>query len=186
MPAGLWRGIHDIFEAAGPQTLELDRRGMAKAHALKFLPATLHASDVLDARGLLRFDLEMVAAGGKDSDGAPFTAAHIQVHLRRDPKADAIDLMVQGDDIKASGNIADLFGGQIKTLSVYATLSQGNAFAPLLAGQSSWAEASAAWRGKGGQVQIGPVAIASSNLNLTANAFNDSGDDLRGLLDPLY
>jgi hypothetical protein len=35
-------------------------------------------------------------------------------------------------------------------------------------------------------VTIGQVAIASSSLNLTANAFSDSGNDLRGVLDPLY
>jgi hypothetical protein len=67
--------------------------------------------------------------------------------------------------------IAGLFGDHIKSLKLYATLTQGQAFAPLLAGQTSWAAASADWRGKGGQVAIGPVAIVSSGLNLTANAF---------------
>ena len=69
---------------------------------------------------------------------------------------------------------------------MYATLTQGQAFAPLLEGRGSWAAASADWHAKGGQVAIGPVAIASSSLNLTATAFPDSGNDLRGVLDPLY
>jgi hypothetical protein len=30
------------------------------------------------------------------------------------------------------------------------------------------------------------VAITSSGLNLTANAVNDGGADLRGVFDPLY
>ena len=59
----------------------------------------------------------MVAAGGSDSDGTPFTAARAQLHLRRDPKADALDLMVSADDIKAQGNIARLFGDHIKSLT---------------------------------------------------------------------
>jgi hypothetical protein len=175
----------DIYEAAGNQTL-IWTDGRGKNHQLTFLPGSLRASAIIDGRGLLRFDLDMVAAAGSDSDGARFTTARSQLHLRRDPKGDALDLMVSGDDVKAGGSIAGLFGDHIKSLKLYATLTQGQAFAPLLAGQGSWAAASADWRGKGGQVAIGPVAIASSGLNLTANTFSDSGNDLRGVLDPLY
>jgi len=175
----------DIYEAAGNQSLSWTD-GESKTHALKFLPGLLHASTVMDERGLLRFDLETVAAAGSDNAGVAFTAAHAQLHLRRDPKLDALDLMVSGDGIKTSGIIAGLFGDTIKNLKVYATLTQGQAFAPLLEGRGSWAAASADWHAKGGQVAIGPVAIASSSLNLTATAFPDSGNDLRGLLDPLY
>jgi hypothetical protein len=175
----------DIYEAAGNQSLSWTDGG-GKSHALKFLPGLLHASTVMDGRGLLRFDLEAVASAGSDSAGMGFTAAHTQLHLRRDPKLNALDLMVSGDDIKTSGSIAGLFGDHIKSLKLYATLTQGQAFAPLLMGQGSWAAASADWHAKDGQMMIGPVAIASSRLNLTANAFPDSGNDLRGVLDPLY
>jgi hypothetical protein len=175
----------DIYEAAGKQTLNWTDGG-GKSHALKFLPGLLHASSVMDGRGLLRFDLEAVAAAGSDSAGAAFTAAHAQLHLRHDPKADGLDLMISGDGIKASGSIAGLFGDQIKSLKLFATLTQGQSFTPLLEGRSSWPAASTDWRTKGGQVAIGPVAISSSNLNLTANVFPDSGNDLRGVLDPLY
>jgi hypothetical protein len=95
-------------------------------------------------------------------------------------------VMIRGDEIKSAGPIAGLFGDHIKTLRIYATLTQGSAFKTLLAGKQSWAQASADWRAEDGQTQIGPVAIASSGLNLTANAFSDSGDDLRGVLSPLY
>ncbi len=175
----------DIYEAAGHQTLSWTDGG-GKNHQLMFLPGSLRASAITDGRGLLRFDLDTVAAAGSAGDGTPFTAARTQLHLRRDPKANALDLMASGDDIKTSGSIAGLFGDHIKSLKLYATLTQGQAFAPLLAGHVSWAAASADWRGKGGQVAIGPVAIASSGLNLTANAFSDSGNDLRGVLDPFY
>ncbi len=175
----------DIYEAAGNQSLSWTD-GSGRAHVLKFLPGVLHASTVADSKGLARFDLELVAAGGSDSDGAPFTVNDAQLHLRRDPKTDALDLMVKADDVTAKQDIARLFGTHIKSLTLYATLTQGSAFAPLLAGRQSWAEASADWRAKGGKVTIGPVAIASSGVNLSANAFADSGDDLRGLLDPLY
>jgi hypothetical protein len=175
----------DIYEAAGNQSLSWTD-GHGQSHQLKFLPGLLHASTVMDAQGLLRFDLEAVAAAGSDGAGVAFTAAHSQLHLRRDPKANALDLMVSGDDIRTKGDIAGLFGDRIKSLKLYATLTQGQAFAPLLEGKSSWPAASENWRNKGGQVTIGQVAIASSSLNLTANAFSDSGNDLRGVLDPLY
>jgi hypothetical protein len=175
----------DIYEAAGNQSLSWTDGGRSP-HAVNFLPGALRASAVSDGQGLLRFDLELVAAGGSDSGGAPFTVNGAELHLRRDPKADVLDLMVKADEIKAREDIARLFGDHIKSLTLYASLTQGSLLAPLLAGRQGWAEASASWRTKGGQVAIGPVAIASSGVNLSANAFADSGDDLRGLLDPLY
>jgi hypothetical protein len=176
----------DIYEAAGQQSLSWTDGG-GKSHTIKFLPGSLRASTVSDGGGLSRFDLDMVAAGGSDSEGVPFTAARTQFHLRRDAKADALDLMVKADDVKSGGAIAGrMFGDHVKSLTLYATLTQGKALAPLLAGRASWAEAAADWRAKGGQTAIGPVAITSSGLNLSANAFSDSGAGLSGLLNPLY
>jgi hypothetical protein len=171
----------DIYEAAGNQTLSwTDRSG--KSHGLKFLPGSLRASAHGDRRGLARFDLDMVAAGGSDSDGTPFTAARAQFHLRRDPKMDALDLQISGTDIKTKGNIAGLFGDQVKNLTIYATVTNGTSFAPLLAGKESWADAAANWRAKGGQAAIGPVAISSRRFSLTAN----TGVGLGDIFNPLY
>ncbi len=174
-----------IYEAAGKQTLNWTDAG-GRSHGLNFLPAMLHASTVADAKGLVRFDLEAVNAGGQDSAGVAFTAADTQVHFRRDPKADAVDLQLSGSEIKAGGNIAGLFGDHISRISVYATLSKGSAFAPLLAGTGSWADASADWRAKEGQAVMGPVEIKSTGLNLNATAFADTGGDLAAVFDPLY
>jgi hypothetical protein len=177
--------IQDLYEAAGQQTLSWTDGG-GKSHALKFLPGSLRASAIGDDNGLARFDLEMIAASGTDSDGASFSSADSQLHLRRDIKADTLDVMLRGDDIKSAAPIAGLFGNRIKTLRIYATLTRGSAFTRLLAGRQSAAEASADWQAKGGQAQIGPVTIQSSGLNLSANAFDDSGNDLRGVLSPLF
>ncbi len=177
--------VQDIYEAAGKQSLGWTDGG-GRAHALSFLPGSLRASAIADEKGLLRFDLDMVDAAGHDGEGVPFTAARTQLHMRRDPKADAMDLQVSGDEIKTQGNIANLFGDHITHLALYATLTRGAAFAPLLAGQKSWADAAADWQAHGGQVAVGPVQIASSGLSLTANAFSDTGKDLTGVLDPLY
>jgi hypothetical protein len=177
--------LQDIYEAAGNQTLSWTDGGGAQ-HGLNFLPGSMRASAIADAHGLLRFDLDVMAASGHDSGGTPFTAVRSQLHLRRDPKADAMDLQVSGDDIKTQGNIAGLFGDHITHLALYATLTKGSAFAPLLAGTGTWAAASADWRAKGGQVTMGPVDIHSAGISLTANAFSDTGSDLSGVLDPLY
>jgi hypothetical protein len=175
----------DIYEAAGNQTLDWTDGG-GRGHGLNFLPATLHASAIADAKGLARFDLEAVDAGGHDSQGVAFTAADVQLHFRRDPDADAMDLQVSGSEIKTGDNIAGLFGDHINRISLYATLSKGSAFAPLLAGKAAWAEAASDWRAQGGQVVMGPVEIKSTGLNLNANAFPDAGGDLARVLNALY
>jgi hypothetical protein len=174
----------DIYEAAGNQSLSWTDGG-GESHSIKFLPGLLHASAASDSKGLARFDLEMVAAGGSATDGAPFTAAHAQLHLRRDPKADAVDLQISGDEINSGGRIAP-FGNHIKSLSLYVTLTEGRALAPLLAGRESWAKAAADWKAHGGQAVPGPVAVSSTELSLTANNSGDGGAGLADLLDVLY
>src|SRR6185437_8789014 len=126
-----------------------------------------------------------VAAGGSDSDGQPFTAAHSQFHFRRDPNSDAIDLQVSGDDITMNGDIKP-FGGHVKSLNLYLTLNEGSAFAPLLAGQPSWAKVSDAWRARGGRVSIGPVSVSSEKFSLTANTVPGDTAGLRTVFDALY
>ncbi len=177
--------VQDIFEAAGNQTLSWTD-GHGDSHSVKFLPGSLRASTVGNATGLTRFDLDLVAAGGTDGDGKPFTVNRAQLHLRRDPKIDGLDLMISGDDITAQQDIAHLFGNHIKSLSIYATLTPGSPFSPLLAGTQSWSAAASAWHDRNGQVTLGPVAITSSGVNLSANSFADTSNDLRGALDPLF
>ena len=137
----------DIYEAAGGQILSwTDHAG--HAHDITFLPGTLHASAVTDSQGLARFDLDSVDAGGKDSDGGNLTMGRAQFHLRRDPKQDALDLMISADQVRTK-NL------QLGTLSAYVTLSHGAVLAPLLAGKQAWPAAAAAWRQAGGTVLAG-------------------------------
>ena len=146
----------DIYEAAGHQSLSwTDSNG--KAHAFHFLPGSLRASSITDARGLARFDLDMIAMDGTDTDGAPFTAGRLQFHLRRDPKGNALDLMASADSVKGK-NI------QIKTLRSYSTLTNARPLAKLLAGTQSWPDATAAWEKSGGVSQ--PDAQGASRVPL--------------------
>ena len=154
---------------------------MAREHKLAFLPATLRASVIEDARGISRFDLDMLDAGGKGTDGANFTVGRAQFHLRRDSKAGALDLMLSA--VEAKG--ATPFGDHIRSLEIYSQVTQGTAFARLLAGQSGWMDALMAWRHEGGKIVTDKVDIKSSALTTQA-AGPDLEPGLRALLFPLY
>jgi len=161
--------VRQIYEMAGQQALSW-QDGSGKSHHITFLPATMRASADLNAKGLNRFDLDIMGAGGKDSDGAPFTIARAQFHMRHDPKLDALDLMVSADQVKTSSL-------SFNSLSAYSTLSHGAVRAPLLSGAQSWPEAVAVWHAAGGSPQAGRQAA-------------DSGMDIAGVtekvLSPLY
>lgn len=172
---------HYIFEAAGPQTLAWSGPD-ASRHRLTFLPASLRASSIASGKGLTRFDLDLVGASGKDSDGAPFTAARIQLHMRRDPKKDALDLVQSAQDVR---DPATPFGDRIQSLEVYSQVTQGSAFARLLAGQAGWMDALMTWRHRQGEIVAGPVHIQSSAV--TADKMEaDLLPRLRALLFPFY
>ena len=174
-------GAHYIFEAAGQQTLTWSDADNDR-HQLSFLPASLHASSIADGKGLARFDLDMVGASGKDSDGGAFTAARVQFHMRRDPKGDVLDLMQSAADVEGHGTP---FGDRIQNLEVYSQITQGSAFARLLAVRTGWMDALMAWRHQNGGIVHGPVHIQSSAVRV------DKMDDaleprLRALLFPFY
>jgi hypothetical protein len=161
--------IRQIYEMAGQQSLSW-HDGSGKSHHITFLPVAMHASADMNAKGLNRFDLDITGLGGKDSDGAAFTIARAQFHMRHDPKMDALDVMISADQAKTSSL-------SFNSLSAYSTLSHDAALAPLLAGAQSWPQAVAAWRGAGGAAEPGQHAA-------------DSGMDIAGVMDkvlsPLY
>ncbi len=173
----------DIFEAAGTQTLRFTDGGGTE-HQLTFVPGSLRASVLADDKGVTRFDLAMVAAAGTSAAGAHFTAGHFEFHLRRDPGADAIDLMTSADSLASSAPIADFLGTSVRKLSLYASLNKAGAWEPLLAGKTSWPVAMAAWHRAGGSVALGPVNIQAEKFQLQGNGF--AANPAAGLLDPLY
>jgi hypothetical protein len=169
-----------VFEAAGQQALAwTDADGMP--HRLTFLPATLHASVIADDHGVSRFDLDMLDAGGKSSDGAAFTIGRAQFHLRRNSKANALDLVLNA--VEAKGQTP--FGDHIRAMDVYSQVTQGSAFARLLVGQTGLMDAIMTWRHDGGKIVTGKVDIQSAAL--TAQSASPALElGLRALLFPLY
>jgi hypothetical protein len=170
----------DIFEAAGQQTLAWTDAD-AGQHQLSFLPATLHASVIEDGHGISRFDLDMLNAGGKGTDGDAFAIGRAQFHLRRDPKTDALDLVLS--TVEAKGPTP--FGDHIHNLEIYGRITEGNAFARLLRGQSGWMDALMAWRHDGGTIVTDKADIQSSALT-TQKSGPELEPGLRAFLFPLY
>ena len=171
----------DIFEAAGPQTLSWTDADNAR-HQLSFLPASLRASASSSDHGLNRFDLDMMDAGGKDMDGAAFTAARVQFHLRHDPKPDALDLMLSALEVK---NPATPFGDHLKKLEIYGRVTEGSSFARLLEGRSGWMDAMRAWKHRNGEIVTDKADIESTALT-TKDPGPQLQPALRALLFPFY
>jgi hypothetical protein len=70
-------------------------------------------------------------------------------------------------------------------LEVYSQVTQGSAFARLLAGRTGWMDAIMAWRHQRGEIVNGPLHIQSSDV--TADKMDASlAPRLRALLFPFY
>ena len=160
-----------VFEAAGNQHLSWsDATGAA--HSADFLPGSLRASTVRGAKGLSRFDLDGIELAGKD-----FSIGQAQFHMRRDPDGKSIDLMAAGDAVKAAGPL-----GNIRSFRVYQTVSQGAAFADLLAGKKSAPQVHALWLLAGGAAKI-----TQSEWDGKKNALTpEQSEAAMTLLSPLY
>ena len=147
-----------VFEAAGKQRLRwTDASG--GAHAASFLPASFHASAIADGKGLVRGDIDIIDAGGAD-----FTAARLQLHMRRDPDGSDLDLMLRADAFKDGAM-------DRKLVQVYATLTKSDVFAPLLRGEAAWPQASAAWRAAGGAAKLSQITAPGLSADALLSPF---------------
>lgn len=161
----------DVFEAGGKQRLAWTDAS-AVAHTLDFIPGSLRASAVRDARGLVRFDVDIIELAG-----TPVSIGRAQFHMRRDPDGKSIDLVADGVVVKGFGPL-----GSARNFRVYQTLSQGAAFAGLLAGKTGAPEAHALWL-----LAAGKASITQAELNGTKNTLTpEQGDAAIALLNPLY
>jgi hypothetical protein len=133
-----------IYEAAGQQELRLTIvDGLTPSFS--FLAGSMRASSINDSNGLGRLDLDIVDLGSR-----AFTVGRFQFHMRRDPDGKDMDLMVKLDDLQLGKAPLKLKGG----LSFYATLTQAQAWAGMLRGETSWPQAAAAWRAQGGTAKL--------------------------------
>lgn len=153
-------GTHFIFEAAGQQKIVWhDDAGVE--HHYDFLPGALRASLISKTGKLSRFDLDLMEADSPD-----VSAARAQIHLRQDPKIDALDLFLSADGVHIAPDLKPAFGSDIKTFQIDALVSPGSSFDGLLAGHADWRAAAENWRVRKGGVLVKDLRMNWGTLSI--------------------
>ena len=149
-----------VFEAAGKQVFTW-HKDSGELRSYEFLPALLRGSMIAGAGEVSRFDLEAI-----DVDSADVAAAQVQLHLRKDPKIDGLDLYVSADGVHIADELKPAFGPELKTLRLDTLISPGTSFAHLLEGRGDWRAAAENWRARQGGVLVNSIAMNWGKLNI--------------------
>jgi hypothetical protein len=168
--------VQAIYEAAGRQTIAWTNDDGARK-SLAFTPALLRAS-AIDAHGRLsRFDLELVGASSPD-----LRAAALQFHVRRAPDADALDIVLNADDLHLSPEFKSAFGTVITKLRLNARLHPATPLTPLLSGKREWRANMNAWNGA---FDIGNLEVAWGKTDVSGSGrlTLDAAHRPQGILD---
>jgi len=136
-----------VYEAAGKQDVRWTWANGKEQHAA-FLPATMRGSSIQDAKGLSRFDLDIVDLGGNS-----FAIGRLQFHMRRDPDGRDLDLVFRTDALQ-------LDRVKLGNLQLSVTLSRLEALLPLLRGEAGWPQAVRNWRAQGGSAKLANGVLA--------------------------
>ena len=171
--------VQAIFEAAGKQTVDWTGDDHKKDR-LQFAPALLRAS-AIDAHGRLsRFDFELVGASTQR-----WQIANLQFHLRRDADADALDIVLNGDDMHLSPGLKSAFGNALSRLRLNASLGPASALDSVMSGKSDWRAAAESWRKRNGALAITnlDIAWAKSDASGSGMLMIGRGQTLQGIID---
>ncbi|MGD0143940.1 MAG: DUF2125 domain-containing protein [Rhizomicrobium sp.] len=147
-----------VYEAAGRQEVSW-RDDDGVQHDFVFVPGWLRASSIAAKGMLTRFDLDIVEIASPD-----LGAGRIQLHMRRDPASDALDIAASGDTIRLAPDLQAGFGDTISHLLLAGKLVPGHPFASLLAGRSDWRRATDDWRVHGGVLSVDQFDIKWNKL----------------------
>jgi hypothetical protein len=129
-----------VYEAAGRQSVSwTDADGAV--HRFVFVPGSLRASAIESGGRLVRFDLDINGIGSPDLWGA-----RAQLHFRKAPDRDAIDVVLSVDDVHLAPALQAGFGAVIKHLTVNGSLAPAAPFASLFSGAAEWQDALEKWR----------------------------------------
>ena len=143
-----------VFEAAGEQQISWhDAAG--KAQSLAFLPGLLRASAHSRSGRFDRFDVELI-----DAHLPAFDIARSELHLRQDPKVDALDLVAAASDLHLLSTQRSALGDVISRFRLDARLAPGGPWDGLFAGSSDWRKAADAWRAHKGGLSVDHLEIA--------------------------
>lgn len=149
-----------IFEAAGKQLLNWTDVKRQR-HALRFEVGKWHASSIVDDRGLIRFDMDIVGLGSP-----ALLAARIQLHARQ--HAGAIDLAAEADSVRLPGGLASPFGETIVLARLNATAFPAKSFDAIRLADASWEASLERWRTAHGVLHV-------DDLELNWNRFGAVG-----------
>ena len=147
-----------LFEAAGHQILSWTSED-GRHHALPLETGSMRASAIEDDRGLARFDLDIIAIGTPR-----FAAAQAQLHIRRDPQIDAIDIAVSASDIRLPAGIRALLGEKVVQVRLGATAVPGKVFEALRAGRAEWPDSLRTFASARGGVHVDEFDLVASAL----------------------
>lgn len=124
-----------IYEAAGAQTLDWSDAGHARHHFV-FVPGSLQASAISSHGRLLRFDLDINGIGSRE-----ITGARLQLHFRKSPGRDAIDIVMSADDLHLGRALQAGFGPLLSKLNVQGSILPAAPLADLFSGREAWTAA---------------------------------------------
>lgn len=140
--------VQKIFEAAGLQTLTWTMPGGA-VDGFAFTPGSLRASTILSEGTLARLDLDLAGFGSREISGA-----RAQLHLRRAPSRDMIDIAVSAESLRLAPELQAGFGPQIAHMVLEGRIAPATPFSPFLSGRDPWCAAMDKWRGSAGSFRV--------------------------------
>jgi hypothetical protein len=151
-----------IFEAAGKQRLTWTTKS-GQPKGLDFEIGSLHASAVFAGAKLERFDFDLVGF-----DSAAIAIARTQLHMRRNPGADQIDLVASAEELQISPRLRGICGDSIGHIKLDGDFSNGSAFVHLLTGDANWQSGFDAWRKAGGRFYLAQSELACQTSSVFA------------------
>ena len=143
-----------IFEAGGTQFLSwTDSDGATRRFA--FTPGSLRASAIFLDGALARFDLDAAGFGSRDISGA-----RAQLHVRRAPQGDAIDIVVSAEALRFTPELQARLGAEIPHMLIEGRIVPAAPFSQLLSGRDQWCAAAEKWRDNAGAFRLDHFDVA--------------------------
>jgi len=163
-----YEGSKTVFEAGGKQTFSWIGSD-SKPAQFAFLPGSVRA-DAITANGkLARFDLVLVALDSRD-----VTAGRLEIHLRHDPKIDALDFVAFADSLSLPSQKPIVYA------KADAHITMAQFLKGLLSGDADWRTALEAWRAAGAHVDL--VEVQAKPDTATGRLMLDNTHALKGTL----
>ncbi len=146
--------MHILLEAAGRQQLSwYDRNGTR--HRLDFTPGLLRASVLGDHNVVRRIDVELY-----DARTQLFRVVHAEFHLRKDPRRNALDLVLMADRLRLHGKSTAAPADHVIRFRLDGLITPATSWHGLLAGEASWRQTAAAFRAASGRLDIQHLRLA--------------------------